>query len=371
MFAFMILISLGLGILILIEKLSGPPPTGLPENAILRSFTKIERRLLKEMPELFDEATKRKLIHQINFFDHSKNLATYEDDQLIVDLQKEKTSFNYKGDQIVVFNSADEDPFDLKENERFNANFGLGDNFSIKSITTSVQSQPNTKSYVKTHLVQVNSTYIISEITFSIEQQEYKAEFFTAFGALNRWTISPNPKEIEASEELKIIAAEQINHPAIYHPDSIRRTKMNMMSPYHAIKESQEVVEFKGLLKKILESHKPINIYEPTSNDNNEYCRKTKLKSVFPRKYLSIIRQVEGVDFENFSIIGITQIKTIIIKNETYYPFINFKNGSIAVKKGERNSSLYFCKKETDNILELGDDFEQILFDKIKSLALS
>lgn len=192
----------------------------------------------------------------------------------------------------------------------------------------------------------------LATIRFKFKDEKYNIEFDNYDGRIWGWKIRPNPMNIMKLELIDITSKKINNDPNSFIQSSLKKEKL------------KSIPDIDGILAK-LNSIEPINqVFEPIGAEYLEnYIN--RIDSKLPSEYLDIIQQSEGVDFREFSILGISEIRTTGLDDGNYYHLAEFDDGILAVKEEEKNGNLYFC--HYSGLLEnLGTDFKKAITKRIK-----
>lgn len=192
----------------------------------------------------------------------------------------------------------------------------------------------------------------LATIRFKFKDEKYNIEFDNYEGRIWGWKIRPNPMNIMKLELIDITSKKINNDPNSFIQSSLKKEKL------------KSIPDIDGILAK-LNNIEPINqVFEPIGAEYLEnYIN--RIDSKLPSEYLDIIQQSEGVDFREFSILGISEIRTTGLDDGNYYHLAEFDDGILAVKEEEKNGNLYFC--HYSGLLEnLGTDFKKAITKRIK-----
>ncbi len=192
----------------------------------------------------------------------------------------------------------------------------------------------------------------LATIRFKFKDEKYNIEFDNYDGRIWGWKIRPNPMNIMKLELIDITSKKINNDPNSFTQSSLKKEKL------------KSIPDIDGILAK-LNNIEPINqVFEPIGDEYLEnYIN--RIDSKLPSEYLDIIQQSEGVDFREFSILGISEIRTTGLDDGNYYHLAEFDDGILAVKEEEKNGNLYFC--HYSGLLEnLGTDFKKAITKRIK-----
>lgn len=192
----------------------------------------------------------------------------------------------------------------------------------------------------------------LATIRFKVNDDKYHIEFNNYDGRIWGWKIRPNPKSIMKSTSIKITNKKINTNPNSFAQSTFKKEKFKTIPKFNGLLDEL------SSLKSITEVFKPIGI---------EYLENyiKRIDSKLPAEYLDIIKQSEGVDFGEFSILGISEIRTTGLDDGNYYHLAEFDDGILAVKEEEKNGTIYYCHHS--GILDnLGTDFKKAIAERIK-----
>ena len=81
---------------------------------------------------------------------------------------------------------------------------------------------------------------------------------------------------------------------------------------------------------------------------------------------MELVEQTEGLEFEQYRILGVSEIYTTGLDDGNYFHLAVFDDGIIAIKEGEQTGKLYFCHY-SGLLDELSSDFGKELIEKVKN----
>ena len=191
----------------------------------------------------------------------------------------------------------------------------------------------------------------LATIEFIVNNVKYSVEYNNYDGRIWGWKIRPNPKKIKNVSELEIISTKINNDPNTFAQISIKKEKF------------KKIPEFENKLKEITETKEIISAYKPLNSKLLKTLSNT-INSKLPTEYVNIIKQTEGLEFNDFKILGISEIQRTNLDDGNYYHLVEFDDGVIAVKEEENNGTIYFCHF-SDQIDNLGTNFIKILRERI------
>lgn len=195
----------------------------------------------------------------------------------------------------------------------------------------------------------------LATIRFNVENIDYSIEFRNYDGRIWGWEIRPNPKSIIKNSSI-VITSKKIN------------TNPNSFSQPNYKKEKHKTIpNFENWVKKLIEIEKIIDSFQPIDiTFLSNYT--SKIESKLPDDYIELIRQTEGINFEQFIILGVSEIQTTGLDDGNYYHLAEFDDGIIAVKEGEHSGKIYYCYYSGE-LEEFNSNFSTILLDKIKTTS--
>ena len=192
----------------------------------------------------------------------------------------------------------------------------------------------------------------IATIRFKVNEEKYSIEFDSYEGRIWGWKIRPNPKQIQKFDTVEVTSKKINNDPNEKVEIRIEKT------------ESKPIPDFGGVIGEIVKVKPIVKAYHPLIPGQIEIF-KQKIDSSLPDGYLNIIKQTEGLDFEDFRISGISEIQRTGLDDGDYFHLVEFDDGVIATKENGKNGELYFCHYSGGLIDKLGTDFDKVLIDKI------
>lgn len=191
----------------------------------------------------------------------------------------------------------------------------------------------------------------IATIRFKVNAEKFTIEFDSYNGRIWGWKIRPNPKKIQNTNAIVIISKKINNDPNEKIEVKIEKEEMTL------------IPSFDGVLEKITKITPIEKAYVPLISQQLKFFEK-RITSKLPQQYLKIISQSEGVEFENFRILGISEIQQTGLDNGNYFHLVEFDDGILAVKEFETDGNLYFCHFSNGLIDELGINFNEVLINK-------
>ncbi|MBT1686135.1 hypothetical protein [Dawidia soli] len=192
----------------------------------------------------------------------------------------------------------------------------------------------------------------IATIRFSVNRVKYSIEFKTYDGRIWGWAIRPNPKKIQKGSAIEI-SSKKINNDPAENTDA-----------YYEKKVFETIPAFQGILLELQACFKIMEANHPLRPAQRQFFEKNIL-SKLPPDYLSIIEQAEGISFDQFRILGISEIQDISLDDGNYNQLIEFDDGSIAVKEGNKKGDLFYLH-HSGQIDQLGTDLELVIRKKSK-----
>jgi len=193
----------------------------------------------------------------------------------------------------------------------------------------------------------------LATIRFTVQEEKYSIEFSSYKGRLWGWKIKPNPKAIQKQQTVTI-TSKKINT----DPNSFAQ-------PFYEKEKITTISTFQGWLQELNEITTIKDVYQPIDDALLANYRK-EIDAMLQADYLELLRQTEGIDFEQFKILGISEIRTTTLDDGNYYHIAEFDDGIIAVKENEKSGMLYYCHY-SGLIDKLGTDFSKIIMHKIKN----
>ncbi|WP_281235157.1 hypothetical protein [Flavobacterium gelatinilyticum] len=188
----------------------------------------------------------------------------------------------------------------------------------------------------------------IATIKFKVNEEQYSIVFDSYDGRIWGWKIRPNPKRIQKTDNIEIISKKINNDPNEKVVISIEKTKF------------KTIPNFDGVIGEIVKVKTIKTAYNPLISQQIETFKR-KIDSVLPNGYIQIIEQTEGLEFNDFRILGISEIQRTGLDDGDYFHLVEFDDGIIAVKENDQNGELYFCHFSDGLIDELGTDFDKTL----------
>lgn len=190
----------------------------------------------------------------------------------------------------------------------------------------------------------------LATIRFKINDEKYHIEFDNYDGRIWGWKIRPNPKAIMKKTTINVTSKKVNNDPNSFVQNTFEKQKLDSIPKFSGI-----LVELKNI--------QPINqVFEPIETEFLENFI-NKIDSRLPQEYIEIIKQTEGVEFMDYSILGISEIRSTGLDDGNYFHLVEFDDGVIAVKEEDKSGTIYFCHYSglLDN---LGTDFGKIITEK-------
>jgi len=191
----------------------------------------------------------------------------------------------------------------------------------------------------------------LATIRFKANDEKYSIEFDNYDGRIGGWKIRPNPKHIMKLALIKVTSKKINNDPNSFAQSSFKKEKL------------KKIPKFDGLLGELNAIESIKQVFKPIAN---EYLQNyiDHIDSKLPAEYLDIVRQSEGVEFGEFTILGISEIWAIGLDDGNYYQLAEFDDGILAVKEEEKNGTVYYCHHSglLDN---LGTDFRKAIIERV------
>lgn len=198
---------------------------------------------------------------------------------------------------------------------------------------------------------------VIATIRFKVNGEQYKIEFSNLNGRLWGWLIRPNPRKIQKCNELIVTSKKVNNDPNEKVKDLFEKIQYNPLP------------QFKGAIKEIEQIHPIKKAYQPMPSELIDYY-KQKVNSKLPEEYIDLITQSEGLEFEDFHILGISEIQKTGLDDGNYFHLVEFDDGIIAVKENNGDGLLYYCHFTEGVIDKLGKDFILVLTRMLKEKSV-
>ncbi|MCB9223252.1 MAG: hypothetical protein R2780_09140 [Crocinitomicaceae bacterium] len=185
----------------------------------------------------------------------------------------------------------------------------------------------------------------LATIRFKANGEKFSVEYSNYDGRIWGWKIRPNPKNIQTVESIEV-TSKKINH----DPNEEVQIMLDL-------KEFKSIPKFTGFLAEVIEIKKPNRAFKPLLREQIEFFEE-KVEGTLPKGYYDLIEQTEGVEFDEFSIGGISRIRATSLDDGNYYHLAEFSDGVLALKEG--SSELFFCGY-SGLIDPLGTDFGKAL----------
>lgn len=196
----------------------------------------------------------------------------------------------------------------------------------------------------------------LATIWFKVYDQKYSVEFDNYDGRLWGWKIRPNPKSIMKFDSFQVTRKKIYTDPNSFAQQSFKKKKFN------------KVPSFTGWLSKLTKIDKIKESWQPINSEFLEIYMK-KIDSKLPDGYLELIEQTEGLEFEQYQVLGISDIYATGLDDGNFLHLAEFDDGIIAIKEGEHTGKLYYCHY-SGLLDELSTDFGKELIEKIKNTTL-
>ncbi len=193
----------------------------------------------------------------------------------------------------------------------------------------------------------------LATIRFKVNDEKYSIEFDNYDGRLWGWKIRPNPKSIIKVDSFQVTSKNINTNPNSFAQPTFKKEKI------------KGIPIFSGWLTKLAEIDKVKESWYPIGS---EYLKNyTKLiESKLPEGYMELVEQTEGLEFEQYRILGISEIYATGLDDGNYYHLAEFDDGIIGIKEGEKTGKMYFCHY-SGLLDDLSSDFGKELIEKIKS----
>jgi len=191
----------------------------------------------------------------------------------------------------------------------------------------------------------------LATIRFKTNNEKYHIEFNNYDGRIWGWKIRPNPKSIMKVTTINVTSKKINNDPNSFAQSTFKKEKL------------KSIPKFNGLIGELNNIQSINQVFEPIGAEFLENYIK-KIDSKLPIEYLDIIRQSEGIDFREFSILGISEIRSTGLDDGNYFHLAEFDDGILAVKEEDKSGTVYYCHYSglLDN---LGTDFGKIIMERI------
>lgn len=265
-----------------------------------KGFTLLEKKLLKELFELFESEVSNKLKSQIEYFEPKRKWRQYWEKSMSIEL--------------------------------------YGDNDNPLSDELRYNRKDESK---------------LATICFKVDNEKYSIEFDNYDGRLWGWKIRPNPKSIMKVDSFQVTSKKVNTDPNYFAQPSFKKEKQ------------KEVPTFTGWLSKLTEID---NVKESWLPIDSEFLRNytKQIDSKLPDGYLELIEQTEGLEFDQYRILGVSEIYSTRLDDGNYLHLVEFDDGIIAIKEGEQTGKLYYCQY-SGLLDELSSDFGKELIEKVKN----
>ncbi len=193
----------------------------------------------------------------------------------------------------------------------------------------------------------------LATIRFKVKSEKYYIEFDNYDGRIWGWKIRPNPKSIMKETSIDITSKKINNDPNSFAQTTLKKEKI------------KSIPKFNGLLGELNTIQSINQVFQPIGKQFLENYTKN-IDSKLPDEYLKIIEKSEGVDFEDFRILGVSEIYSTGLDDGNYYHLAEFDDGVMTVKEEDKNGTIYYCHYSgfLDN---LGTDFRKAILNRIKS----
>ena len=191
----------------------------------------------------------------------------------------------------------------------------------------------------------------LATIRFKVNDEKYHIEFDNYDGRIWGWKIRPNPKSIMKATIIDVTSKKINNAPNSFAQSTFKKEKLKL------------IPKFNGLIGELNNIQSINQVFEPIGAEFLENYIK-RIDSKLPIEYLDIIRQSEGIDFREFSILGISEIRSTGLDDGNYFHLAEFDDGILAVKEEDKSGTIYYCHYSglLDN---LGTDFGKIITERI------
>jgi len=191
----------------------------------------------------------------------------------------------------------------------------------------------------------------LATIRFQTNNEKYYIEFDNYDGRIWGWKIRPNPKSILKATSINVTSKKITNDPNSFAQSTFKKEKLKL------------IPKFDGLLgelnniKSINQAFKPIG---------SEFLRNyiKRIESNLPAEYLDIIKQSEGVEFEDCYLLGISEIRSTGLDDGNYFHLAEFDDGIIAVKEEDKSGTIYYCH-HSGLLDSLGTSFRKVITERM------
>ncbi|WP_422104712.1 hypothetical protein [Winogradskyella sp.] len=189
-------------------------------------------------------------------------------------------------------------------------------------------------------------------IRFKVNDEKYAIEFDNYDGRLWGWKIRPNPKSIMKVDAVQIASKKIHTDPSSFAHPNFKKEKL------------KSAPAFTGWLTKLTKMDNIKASWYPIGPKFlGKYTK--RIDSKLPDGYLELIEQTEGLDFEQYRILGVSEIYATGLDDGNYYHLAEFDDGIMAIKEGEQTGTMYYCHY-SGLLDELSSDFEKELIERIK-----
>ena len=193
----------------------------------------------------------------------------------------------------------------------------------------------------------------LATIRFQANHEKYHIEFDNYDGRIWGWKIRPNPKSVMKVTSIIVTSKKVNNDPNSFAQNTFNKEKLKSFP------------KFDGLLGELNNIQSITQVFKPIGAEFlKEYIK--RIDSKLPTEYIDIIKQSEGVDFGDYSLLGISEIYSTGLDDGNYYHLAEFDDGVITVKEKDKSGTVYYCHYSglLDN---LGTDFGKIILERINS----
>lgn len=195
----------------------------------------------------------------------------------------------------------------------------------------------------------------LATIRFKVNDEKYSVEFDNYDGRLWGWKIRPNPKSIMKVDSFQVTNKKINTDPYSFAQPFLKKEKLN------------EVPAFTGWLSKLTEIDKIKGSWHPIGSEFLGNYRRV-IDSKLPDGYLELIEQTEGLEFEQYRILGVSEIYATGLDDGNYYHLAEFDDGVIAIREGEQTGKMYYCHY-SGLLDDLSSDFGKELIERINSTS--
>lgn len=193
----------------------------------------------------------------------------------------------------------------------------------------------------------------LATIRFKVDEIKYSIEFDNYDGRVWGWKIRPNPKSIMMNTSIEIINKKINTDPNSFAQPKFKKEKNN------------NETNLSGCINLIFEFSSAKELYQPIGAEfSNNYI--SRINAVLPQEYIEITQQTEGANFNEFIILGISEIRTTGLDDGNYYHLVEFDDGIITIKENDYEGKLFYCHYSGE-IEELNTGFIESIKKRIQN----